>query len=125
MPCSLELAKAAERRKREIAERYQKESEQRFLSFLSPKQQRTYHERKRIHVRGQDGNLYLMKCDKHHANIYLLDEDFRKIDKWCAYADADVPWCDNLLAQMMALQYDIERLRKTAIITKVKYKQAR
>lgn len=123
MACpGLILAKAAEERKRQIPEPEQKEAERRFLSFLTSDQRRMYRDYNKIHIIGQDGNKYLLKCSKHHANIYLLVNG-KKVNKWCVYVDHDVPWCDNLLAQKLALEANIEFLRSMSIITPVKIKQ--
>ena len=118
----IELATAAAERKAAFAPHEQAEAEKRLLAILSPEQRASYHENRKFRVVAQDGSWWEVRCFKHHANLYTLNERGKRVEKLCAYVDADMPWADNLLVQTLSLITRIDDLRRGAIITPVKYR---
>lgn len=82
------------------------------LAHLDDAQRAELDEKKRFHVRGQDGHLYLIMPD-YHGNIYRM-EDGKPTVAYCIVVADSVPLFDSMLGQKLLLETDIEAFLEIA-----------
>jgi hypothetical protein len=87
---------AAERRALELLE-----------SMLDDDQLAEWREHQRFHVRSQRGLRYCIHRGRQH-NVFLVDDDGRRLVEYCGHVRDAVPDEDNVLAQKLLLEHDEE-----------------
>lgn len=111
------LVAAEARRQEELKRQSSVEATQRaeelLLGHLSEEQAAGYRDQKKFRVVGQDGHIYEVNCKKHHQNIRRLEGD-RAVEEFCIYMRGAIPLADNLLAQKLMLECDIQKLKEIA-----------
>lgn len=89
------------------------------LSFLNEEQRKSFEANGTFRVVSNKGNIFEITSRRMH-NIYVLDLQGRRVHEWCVTLQyEDVPLCDVLLAQKMALEFDEDDLKKHSNITEL------
>lgn len=110
-------AEAAERRALHQAQMAEasKKAEVILLEHLDEAEQERWKTHRQVHVRSQHGRRYCIKGAQRSHNIFEMDEEGKETKELCVYlADSACPMEDNVLGQMLALQYAEDHLLQRA-----------
>ena len=99
-------ARAKDRLEREAKQR----AEELLLGQLTHEQAESFAKDRRFAVIGSDGERYEIEADRQHENIFRLDEEGNRVERFCIYAKGAVPMGDNALAQKLMLETDVDKM---------------
>ena len=109
-------ANEAAARRKLVNARANGNAERLLRSLLNPLQREQLETQRRFFVIGQDGNRYEVSTQKNHENVWLVDEEGNRKERYCIYLSGGSPMADNHAAQLLMLKNEIEKFKEIANI---------
>lgn len=87
------------------------------IAHLTDEQRAEFEAHQRFHVTSSAGRRFEIEYGQYH-NVYLLDDDGRRVTRYCGYFPS-VPLEDNILAQKMLIEKDEARYLSSSNASRV------
>lgn len=87
------------------------------LSLLDEQQKQDYERRRDFVVKAQSGKRYLVQCTSRSGNVVELDDEDRKIARYCLHSSEAVPLCDDIIVAVLMLRGHEEEYLRIANMT--------